>query len=332
MNIGEAPVLIVHGHDDKLRVFANACPHRGTMLKTCAKGNSKSIECPYHRWGFDTAGKMLGAPGIRDFPEDFKKEDYGLKELKSGIVHDVVFATLSPTAPELGEYLGEAVEYIGKALGDGRKLKPIGSQKVIMNTNWKEYSDNEGYHAPLLHAAFRLLNWGGGGGLQLQTAHGHKVVFAEVKPAPQNGFLADHSILETREQGMAPKSVIVPLFPLASFVRHLDVISIRFAMPISIDRTEVHYTYFATEEDDEAMVTHRVRQASNLLGPSGLISLEDGAVFDRIHAGSKVPGTVEFQKGVRDRFEMPKDLGQNDEAGNLVRWERYRNIMGFERG
>lgn len=332
MKIGEAPVLVVHGHDGAIRVFANSCPHRGTMLKTCPRGNSETIECPYHRWGFDTTGKLLGAPGMRDFPSDFRKENYGLKVLRSGIVHGVVFATFRAEAPELHEYLGESAQYIGKALGDGRKLKPLGSQKVMMNTNWKEYSDNEGYHAPLLHTAFRLLNWQGGKGLQLQTKHGHKVLYAEVQAAPDNGYLADHSILVSRDNGDTPKSVIVPLFPLTAFVRHLDSFSIRFAMPVSVDMTEVHYTYFAVDGEDEAISTHRARQASNLLGPSGLISLEDGAVFDRIHAGSHNPGNVEFQKGVRDRYALPTDLGQNDEAGNLVRWEIYRNIMGFERG
>ncbi|MEJ1968632.1 MAG: Rieske (2Fe-2S) protein [Rhizomicrobium sp.] len=47
--IGEAPVLIVHGEDGKLRVFQNACPHRGTQLATCPRGSGRKIECPYHR-------------------------------------------------------------------------------------------------------------------------------------------------------------------------------------------------------------------------------------------------------------------------------------------
>jgi hypothetical protein len=34
----------------------------------------------------------------------------------------------------------------------------MGYQKVTCATNRKEYSDNEGYHAPLLHGAFRLPN------------------------------------------------------------------------------------------------------------------------------------------------------------------------------
>jgi len=78
-------------------------------------------------------------------------------------------------------------------------------------------------------------------------------------------------------------------------------------------------------------VKHRVRQASNLIGPSGFISLEDGAVFNRLHVGAHSEGNVGFQKGVKGRIEAPYTLDKGDEAGNLIRWEHYRQAMGFVR-
>jgi len=332
MNIGEAPVMVVHGSDGEIRVFANSCPHRGTQLTTCARGNAAAaIECPYHRWAFDTRGKLLGAPGISDFPPGFREENYGLRGLRCAVAHGVVFASCSAGAPDLEEYLGGVKPYIARVLGDGRALKLLGYQKVNYDTNWKEYADNEGYHAPLLHRAFRLLKWQGGGGLQFMTSHAHKVIHADLQHAPDSGFLADHSLIEARDRSATPQSVIVSLFPLTAFIRHLDVLSLRYAMPLSPHRTEVHYTYFAPADDTQETAWHRVRQASNLLGPSGLISLEDGAVFNRLHVGSRSDGTAEFQKGVRDPMALPETLQQNDEAGNLVRWEHYRRAMGFDR-
>ena len=41
--LGEVPILIVHGDDDRIRVFSNSCPHRGTQLKTCHRGHSAEI-------------------------------------------------------------------------------------------------------------------------------------------------------------------------------------------------------------------------------------------------------------------------------------------------
>jgi phenylpropionate dioxygenase-like ring-hydroxylating dioxygenase large terminal subunit len=332
MYLGEAPVMTLRGDDGEVRVFSNSCPHRGTQLATCGRGNAERIECPYHRWSFSTQGRLLGAPGMRDFPPGFNRDDYGLRKIRSAIVHGIVFATLSDETPAIDDYLGDVAPYLAKSLGDGAPLVLLGYQKVSYATNWKEYGDNEGYHAPLLHSAFRLLQWQGSPGLQFMTRYAHKVISAQLNHSSNNGFLADNSVIETRDTSSQPQSTIVSLFPVTVITRHLDVMSLRYAIPRAPDRTEVHYAYFGLASDSEALKLHRLRQASNLLGPSGLISLEDGAVFNRLHVGSRSQGTVEFQKGVRDRDSAPDVLQQNDEAGNLLRWERYRQTMEFERG
>jgi anthranilate 1,2-dioxygenase large subunit len=38
-----------------------------------------------------------------------------------------------------------------------------------------------------------------------------------------------------------------------------------------------------------------------------------------------------FQKGVKDEYQLELQVGQNDESGNLPRWEHYRKLMGFKR-
>jgi phenylpropionate dioxygenase-like ring-hydroxylating dioxygenase large terminal subunit len=331
VQIGEAQLLLVHGEDARVRVFHNSCPHRGTQLKTAASGHGERIECPYHRWSFDNCGRLEGAPGSDDFPADFKSEDFGLRELVSGQRHGLLFARFAPEGPELDEFLGEAGECLARILGGDGRLKLLGYQKVVYNTNWKEYADNEGYHAPLLHRAFRLLRWRGGKGLQRVTKYGHKIVEAELQKVPNATFLNDPSLVEARDPASPPRSLVVSLFPMTTMVKHLDVINLRFAFPVSRDKTEVHYAYFHHADDDAELVRHRLRQASNLLGPSGFISLEDGAVFNRLHRGSTTPGMAEFQKGYRGPIEGPHQTDQSDEASNLIRWERYRQIMGFER-
>jgi phenylpropionate dioxygenase-like ring-hydroxylating dioxygenase large terminal subunit len=331
LQIGEAPVLIVHGDDDRLRVFFNSCAHRGTQLKTCARGNAAEIECPYHRWLFNLRGNLVGAPGMDQFEPDFRKEDYGLRDLRSAEFCGLIFATCRNETPLLPEFLHGAEENLKKALGGDGRLRLIGYQKTIYETNWKEYGDNEGYHPPLLHRAFRLLRWQGGKGSQGVTEHGHKVLDAEVQP-PSEGFLNDHSLVEFRDPARPPRSVVVSLWPMTTIVKHMDVINIRFAFPRSPDATEVHYAYYAHADDSPELYEHRVRQASNLLGPSGFISLEDGAVFGRVHEGSYTPGTVAFHKGYPGKpLASPCFVAQNDEASNLLRWERYRRTMGFDR-
>ena len=74
--------------------------------------------------------------------------------------------------------------------GDGR-LKLLGYQKVRYAVNWKAYNDNDGFHAPLLHTGFRLLNWQGGQGAQFMTPNGHISIEAQLKPIQSSGFLKD---------------------------------------------------------------------------------------------------------------------------------------------
>ncbi len=326
--IGEMPIFIMHGDDGIVRVFENSCTHRGTQLATCPRGAFKEIECPYHRWVFNNCGALLSASGSRDFPENFEKSDYNLRELRSANVYGVIFATCSKDAPDIDTYLGDAKEQIASALGGDGRLKLMGYQKVRFLSNWKEYADNEGYHAPLLHGAFRLLQWQGGKGGQFMTDYAHKVINTALT-IPKSGFLKDHSLVESRDTRISPRSVVISLFPVTIILSHLDVINVRYAFPISPDETEVHYAYFSHESDSPEVANHRLRQASNLLGPSGLISLEDGAVFNRLHVGARTGGKVAFQKGVSEAPKPPYVFNNNDEAGNLVRWNRYREAMGF---
>ncbi len=328
--LGEAPILVVRGDDQIVRVFDNSCPHRGTQLKTDSRGHGQEIECPYHRWLFTNAGSLLAAPSMNCFPAKFRKENYGLKEIRSKERFGIVFVTRSPDSPSIDKYLSVVDSYIARALGN-TPLTFLGYQKVKFSTNWKEYGDQEGYHAPLLHKAFSLLRWQGGKGTRSVSEYGHQAVNAELQQAPDNGFLRDISLIRVKMPGALTRSVVISLFPLTTVLRHLDVITVRFAFPISVHATEVHYAYFSEKDEVPEMVTHRVRQASNLLGPSGFISLEDGAVFNRLHVGSATEGAVTFQKGVNGRLEAPCEIGQNDEHGNLVKWERYRELMGFHR-
>jgi hypothetical protein len=62
-----------------------------------------------------------------------------------------------------------------------------------------------------------------------------------------------------------------------------------------------------------------------------MVSMEDAAIFQRIHIGNHTPGFAEFQKGVPSLSDVPYSVNQNDESGNLPRWEHYRKVMGFKR-
>ncbi len=331
-SLGEIPLLIARAKDNEVRVFYNACSHRGNQVEAAPYGNKREFECPYHRWLFGIDGDLVGCPSEREFSPGFERKNYPLKQPRTDKFQGLVFITLSDETPPLKDFLGDIRPTLAEAMaGDGR-LKLIGYQRVKYKTNWKAYCDNDGYHAPLLHRAFQLLNWQGGTGRQFATReYGHIGFESELTVARVGNTLNDPSIVEFKGVDPSKGSRVVELFPFFIATKHLDTINLRFAIARSVDETEVHYAYFHHLDDDDELVRHRIRQSSNLLGPCGLVSMEDASVFHRVHIGNHTPGTVAFQKGVTDTRKLSFQFKQNDETGNLPRWEHYRRVMGFER-
>jgi anthranilate 1,2-dioxygenase large subunit len=332
--VGEVPLLVTRDQDGEVHVFYNACSHRGVQLETRAFGNRRLFECPYHRWSFSAKGELVGCPLRPGDSVGFDKANYPLSEPRVAILHGLVFVTMSEEAPSLEEFLGGYEDKLVNVMGGDGRLRLLGYHKLMLNANWKTYHDNDAWHAPLLHTAFRLLNWQGGKGLQFANARGHRGFESQLS-AVNDGrtLLSDTTLIKYRGGELNEKgSCSLHLFPLFSAVKHLDTIGLRFVNPCGVDHTELVFAYFGREEDDEEMTAHRVRQSSNLLGPCGMVSMEDAAVFHRMHIGSRTPGMQTFQKGVKDEYAMPVEFSQNDEAPNILSWEYYREVMGFEKG
>jgi len=332
MTIGAAPLLIIHGLDDEIRVFYNTCTHRGVQLVTEPFGNKKKYQCPYHRWMFDSEGELRGCPSVEEYSPGFKREDYALETLRMEIYFGIVFITMSEDTPPLDEYLGVVKKTLREALGT-EDLRLLGYHKASYKANWKITSDNDVFHGPLLHKAFALLNWHGGKGvLNVDSKRGHLAINGEINALPKSQLINDHSLVSFSENDpLKGHSRLVALYPAVDIIKHLDSISIRFYTPWGVEDTEVHVAYFARKDDDEEMASQRIRQSSNLLGPCGMVSMEDAAVFQRVHNGSRTPGNAIFQKGVTSFDKLETEFKQNDETATLVRWEHYRDSMGFKR-
>lgn len=325
--LADVPLLVTRSaKDDAMRVMVNSCAHRGALLEQRACGQSKEFECPYHRWLFDTEGAFRGAPGRKEFRADFRDENYGLRHLRVGEFCGLVFVTLDAAAPALTEFLGEASASLADAMLDEGRLTLLGYQRVIYQSNWKAYIDNDPYHAPLLHTAFSQLGWKGSAGQLISSLpYGHMCINYEIKPYVDNGYLDDPSLVEFR--GTDDRARVIALRPVTGITKHLDTINIRFARPLGPLKTEVWYGFFGHEDDTPEFRQHRIRQSSNLLGPSGFISIEDAAMYNRVTATAKEPdGYQHFIKGVG---KPRKTWTQNDEVPNTDWWAHYREMMGF---
>lgn len=328
--LGEVPLIITQDMEGRIRVMINACSHRGTALETAPYGNSRGMVCPYHRWAFDLRGELQFCPGEQDFPKEFNKADYALRRPhRVEEFHGIIFVTLNADAPNLTDFLGTALQPLTNAMrGDGRMIM-LGAQRAHFNCNWKYYTDNghDGYHPPLLHKAFALLNWQGGKGHHIETDYGHSCFEYETSAYEDNGYLKDPTIVDKRKD---PKwgNRVGMIAPGTIFSDHLDTLGLRFIVPNGPHDVIVHYTYFSHQDESEAYRQHRIRQSSNLLGPSGFISLDDGAVFGRQEFSTGAGGQNTFLKGVLPGVD-PYLSTQNDEIGGTLYWAKYRELMGF---
>jgi phenylpropionate dioxygenase-like ring-hydroxylating dioxygenase large terminal subunit len=144
------PVLIVRGKDAQVRVFLNACRHRGAKVCAEGAGNSSRFTCPYHAWTYNNQGDLIGVTGREKFgPADIA--DLGLTELHSVECGGVIWATLTPGIPfDIDNWLGDARREIEALALDKCHLFAV---HHVPGPGWKVTMDGylEAYHHDTVH-------------------------------------------------------------------------------------------------------------------------------------------------------------------------------------
>ncbi len=151
------PFIISHGRDGTVRVFHNACRHRGVKLVQEAGKTTGLLRCPYHAWCYSTEGALkqtphVGGPGIHEHP-NIDKSELGLIEVRSHTYLDVVFVNISNDAAPFEEHFAGALERwkeYDKPVYHGGEDS---SFSLDVKTNWKLAVENycESYHLPFIH-------------------------------------------------------------------------------------------------------------------------------------------------------------------------------------
>ena len=151
------PLLMVRDHDDQVRVYQNACRHRGMILVDKPGNIRGTIRCPYHSWCYGLDGKLrstphVGGPG-QNIHADIKRNELGLIEIASHTWLGVVFVNVSGTAPAFEEVHQELVARWSEFDKPLYHSGPDSSFKLDVNCNWKLAVENycESYHLPWVH-------------------------------------------------------------------------------------------------------------------------------------------------------------------------------------
>jgi salicylate 5-hydroxylase large subunit len=353
--IGEREILMVRTEKGEIAVMENRCAHRGAQICQALEGNAgEALMCPYHQWTYSLEGDLTAVPfrrgykGQGGFPTDFDMSKHGLSKLKVEAINGVVFAsfdsTMKPVADELGP---DNLKYFTRVF-DGRKLRIVGYQRQVIDSNWKLQMENlkDPYHAGILHLfliSFGLFRLDQKSAYYFDDGKGHTVLMTErgtesddgdyggVKIAAPDYTLTDHELVQPRKE--FPDDVtlaIQTLFPSIIVQAQSNTLATRHVIPKGPGSHELIWTFFGFEDDDEEMRMLRLRQA-NLMGSAGYVTLDDAEALEFSQLG--VSGAPEGAESVLVINGKDAESGDCLVTEALIRgfFMRYRDIMGFEK-
>lgn len=354
--LGETPVVVTRGDDGGLHAMVNRCAHRGNLVCLKRQGHTDDgLTCVYHSWAYDLEGNLKsvafrrGIGGKGGMPDSFRLEEHGLRKLRTDHFAGLVFGTLSDNAPPLADYIGND---IGGRIGRVMRAKPklLGTTSQILHNNWKLYIENvkDTYHATLLHtffATFRVSRLTAGGGVAVSEGGGNHTsytrgksdtlgaaqsdkLYADIQSMRDGLRLADPRLLESADEFGDDITVqILSVFPNLVLQQIHNSVALRLVLPKGPTETELQWIYLGFEDDDDAMTERRLLQ-SNLVGPAGYVSMEDGAVgnfVQRAIVGAEDEHSV-IEMGGRGHTS---DNTRTTEASIRGFWHAYRPLMGY---
>lgn len=267
------PLVAVRGTDDTIRVFRNACRHRGMQLADGA-GCTKIFRCTYHGWAYRLDGRLEHIPHQHGFP-DLDKSTHGLVPVHAiNIESGLVFVTQDqPVGPG-------ALQSLPDLLSDSQVV--FSSKESATDINWKLQAEGtlEGYHIKPTHPeSFFPYGYDNINVIETQGPNS-RVCF----PFRRIEKLRDVPPAERSLDRMV--TLVNHIFPFASVTRLADHYNVSFAEPESPTRTRYFNYKLSLPREDGAPPSEnqlaRAKKDAAFLSDSG--SKEDAKVVSDIQA------------------------------------------------
>ena len=352
--IGDTPVVMTRAEDGSLHAVVNRCAHRGNMVCREPFGSAKRLYCVYHAWSFTLEGDLSNAAfsqGLRGeggLPKDFDKSQHGLRKLRVDTLCGLVFASFSEDVEPLEAWLGDVAQGIRRVLN--RPLKVLGYDTQRIHANWKTYHENprDSYHANILHTfygTFGLSRQSQESAMVLDAAGRHVYFYtkagtekksadyekasSELRSPNDQLTLEDPGILKWKDEYGDGVSVQI-LNTCPSFVLHqiANSLATRQLIPRGVNQSDLVWTYFGFEDDDEQTTRMRLTQI-NLVGSAGMVSVEDAAVCEMMQRafadGEEGASFIEMGGTTLESG------GSSKLSERAIRnfWHNYRQYMGL---
>ena len=352
--VGDTPVVYNRDGDGTIHAFENRCAHRGARVRREASGNATEHTCIYHRWCYDLKGDLIGVPfrnglkGVGGLPDDFDMAQHGLRKLKVANFHGTLFGTFSETVEPIEEYLGPThAGHIRRLMR--APLRVLGYQRQRIRGNWKLYLENvrDTYHGTLLHefqTTFAIARATQSGGTKLDPHHRHGLIYYEQGTDSDDEAhavyeqanvtegrlqLRDPDILGWTEEYDDHLNTICSVFPNGVFQQLRNCLATRQIRTKGLDELELFWIIYGYTDDSEEMTEHRLGQL-NLVGPAGLISMEDGEAIEIVHRSSLRSREDHSLVEMGGRGELGDTEAMITDVAIRGFWSYYSKIMGFD--
>ena len=353
--VGETPVIVSRGQNGDLHAMVNRCAHRGAQVRRETRGNAKEHICIYHRWCYGEDGSLTGVPfrrghrGQGGLSPDFSLADHGLQKLHVASHAGVIFVTFNANTEPLEDYLGPIFTgHLSRIFN--RPVRILGYQRQRIYGNWKLYLENQRdtYHGSLLHefqSTFGISRATQAGGVTMDKTRRHNLTYARTgtdNEAEAGALYKDNKVHDSTLRLEDPSLVknhrefddgislaICGLFPNATIHQISNSLATRQLRTFGPGEFELYWTLFGYADDSEEMTRHRLLQA-NMVGPAGLISMEDGEAIEITHRAVKTEPTAcsVIEMGGRGPI-IDLENRINDIAVRGF-WSHYATIMGFD--
>jgi anthranilate 1,2-dioxygenase large subunit/terephthalate 1,2-dioxygenase oxygenase component alpha subunit len=318
-------------------------------------GKVDQFMCVYHNWCYDLGGKLLSAAferGVRGkggMASTFHKEEHGLQRLRVHTICGLVFGTLSDETPSFEDYVGpDLIANIRRVCG--RPLRVLGQYSQKLPSNWKLYIENvkDPYHASILHAFNGVMKQDRltmEGGITMGARGWHHISYskmltdtggeiyqtAKMRSAEISAYgfgLRDNSMIDVwDDHGDGVSMTIQTIFPNFVLQQLRNCLAVRTIVPKSTHEAELMWTAFGYLDDDARRLQGRLKQA-NMMGPAGLIAMEDGMIGGLVQRG--IAGDLDkasiLEMGGHGIEPIP---GSRVSEGSVRGfWTGYRALMG----
>jgi 3-phenylpropionate/trans-cinnamate dioxygenase alpha subunit len=326
--MGEDPILLCRSPDGRIRAFLNMCRHRGNRVCRADQGNAKDFMCSYHGWTYNTEGRLIGVPGMKEiYFGELALDQWGLVPVTQlDIFKGLIFATFDPKAPPLLQYLGGQEQELGimfdRRAGGTEVLG--GVHKWVMNANWKFAADNffgdDGHHT-ITHMSVRRVPVD-----KRYYARTNDDVSDErnkrLALVPE-GIIRDYhlkhfdELVERIGHELADRpGLVTTVFPNVSpnFARHM----IRVWHPRGPEKTEI-WSYCVVDKDAPAEVKEAMRlHLTQTFGPAG--NLEQDDMNNWVQCTNTARGLI----ARRYPQNIQAHLGHEDKTGPIGGGRRLR--------